>query len=241
MVDNVVTCQVLDGGANSYGNILYRDVRDPRQVSEILGSVGMRTDKIYPAPPAHFVVRFECTGTKFVPALLEGDLRAIAERFQQLGASASVQPLERLNKQWEREREFSAEGQRLLGLLTEARSRARTTQEAAEKLLVAGVDAEAALQDAAAADKAVAVLEHRLATRKPPQDREQRADADLAERRRALGEVIAQEAQAERAEARRQLAAATYKGADGIEVGMATLLENVAHADAKAAHFARRS
>jgi hypothetical protein len=64
-----------------------------------------------------------------------------------------------------------------------------------------------------------------------PSDRQRQADEQRAAQQRALDEASAAERRAAQAEARRQLCAATYKGADGVELSMATLLENVAFAD----------
>jgi hypothetical protein len=231
-VDNhLPVCVVLDGGESSYGKVVYLDSRDPRQISHVLGSPGCRFEQTYAGPPALYTVRFRVEGGRFIPDLVAAAVRARAERRQrELAPAVATAPWQ---EQWDNDRAFAAEGQRLMGLLSAARSKAGAAQQEAEKLVLAGVaDREAALRLAAEADLEVVILERKMATRqRRPSDRQRVADEQRAAQQRALDEASAAERRAAQAEARRQLCAATYKGADGVELSMATLLENVAFAD----------
>jgi hypothetical protein len=234
-VDNP-TCTVLDGGLREDGRyytaIDCRDARNGEQIRDVIGSGAMADPSQIAAArqsgTCYYTVRFLVMGGSHVRPLADEQQRALTLRRQQVASPATTRDWVR--EQMQADRQYGEQAQRLFGLLGEARRAAATARDEAGKLALAGADDRAALAEAGALEERVKALEAAQANLKKPDVRQQ-ASGGLASARRALDEEIGQEVFAQQAEARRQLAAATFKDADGTEISLAQLLAFVAVAD----------
>jgi hypothetical protein len=234
-VDNP-TCTVLDGGLREDGRyytpIDVRDVRDGEHTRDVIGSGAMADPNQIAAArqsgTCHYTVRFLVAGGDHVRPLADEQKRALTRRRDLVASPATTRDWVR--EQMQADRDYGQKAQRLLGLLGEARLAAVTAREQAGKLVLAGADDGEALARAGALEERVKALELAQANLKKPDVRQQ-ASGGLASARRALDEEIGAEIFANQREARRKLAAATFKDADGTEIPLATLLALAAVAD----------